>query len=48
MILNRYEESPIPNPKLPASWQSQEALSALEDFLQKIGSNVLCFTKTTS
>ena len=35
MIINRYEESQIPNPKLPVSWQSQETLSALEDFLQQ-------------
>lgn len=35
MMLNMYEESQIPNPKLPASWQSQEALSSLEDFLQQ-------------
>ena len=34
MVLNRYEESQIPNPKLPVSWQSAKALDELEDFLQ--------------
>ena len=34
MVLNRYEETPIPNPKLPSSWQSQGTLLELEDFLQ--------------
>lgn len=34
MILHRYEESQIPNPRLPASWQSQKALTELEEFLQ--------------
>lgn len=34
MVLNRYEESQIPNPKLPVSWQSAKALEELEDFLQ--------------
>lgn len=35
MILHRYEESPIPNPKLPTGWQSQSALLELEEFLQR-------------
>lgn len=34
MILHRYEESQIPNSRLPASWQSQKALTELEEFLQ--------------
>lgn len=34
MILHRYEESQIPNAKLPFSWQSQKALTELEEFLQ--------------
>lgn len=34
MILNRYEYSKIPNSKLPQSWQSQEALEDLNEFLQ--------------
>lgn len=34
MILHRYEESQIPNLRLPASWQSQKALTELEEFLQ--------------
>lgn len=35
MILNKYEESQIPNSKLPPLWQSQESLLALEEFLQQ-------------
>lgn len=34
MVLNRYEYSKIPNNKLPQSWQSQEALEDLNEFLQ--------------
>lgn len=34
MILNRYEETLIKNQKLPPSWQSQNDLDDLEDFLQ--------------
>ncbi len=34
MVLNRYEESQIPNSKLPVSWQSARTLRELEDFLQ--------------
>lgn len=34
MILNRFEESPIQNKRLPISWQSQNALVELEEFLQ--------------
>lgn len=34
MVLNRYEESSISNPRLPAAWQSQSALVELEEFLQ--------------
>lgn len=34
MVLNRYEESQIQNPKLPLSWQSAKTLGELEDFLQ--------------
>lgn len=34
MILNRFEESPIQNKRLPFSWQSQNALVELEEFLQ--------------
>lgn len=35
MILNKFEESNIKNNALPASWQSQNSLDELEDFLQK-------------
>lgn len=34
MVLNRYEETSISNPRLPAAWQSQSALVELEEFLQ--------------
>lgn len=34
MVLNRYEETSISNPRLPAAWQSQKALIELEEFLQ--------------
>lgn len=34
MVLNRYEETLISNPRLPAAWQSQKALVELEEFLQ--------------
>lgn len=34
MVLNRYEETSISNPRLPAAWQSQNALVELEEFLQ--------------
>lgn len=35
MIFNRYENTSIKNSKLPESWQSQEALDELADFLQQ-------------
>lgn len=35
MVLNRYEHSKIANNKLPSSWQSQNALDELLDFLQE-------------
>ena len=35
MVLNRYENTPIKNSKLPTSWQSQNALDELSDFLQQ-------------
>lgn len=34
MVLNRYEESSIPNPRLPSAWKTQNALVELEEFLQ--------------
>ena len=35
MVLNRYEFTKIGNNKLPISWQSQDALDELLDFLQQ-------------
>ncbi len=35
MVLNRFEESAIPNAKLPDSWKSPNDLIELEDFLQQ-------------
>ena len=35
MIINRFENSQIKNSKLPFSWQSQNALDELSDFLQQ-------------
>lgn len=34
MVINRYEESPIKNSKLPVEWQSQASLDELSEFLQ--------------
>ena len=35
MILNRYEESSISKSMLPSSWQSEQVLDDLEEFLQQ-------------
>lgn len=35
MVLNRYEESTILNTNLPTSWQSEQVLDELEEFLQQ-------------